>query len=83
MFNDCRALISIDNISEKKIGSYMNISNMFNNCSSLISIKLDIKTHGTKSMKNLFQGCSSLKSLPDISSWNTEDVVEMKNMFKD
>ena len=83
MFNDCRALISIDNISEKKMVSYMNISNMSNNCSSLISIKLDSKTNGTKTMKNLFQGCSSLKSLPDISNWNAGNVIEMKNMFKD
>ena len=57
MFNDFKALISIDNISEKKLKSCLDISNMFNNCSSLITIKLNISTYGTKNMKNLFKGC--------------------------
>ena len=83
MLNDCKALISIDNISEKILKSYLDISNMFNNCSSLITIKLNISTYGTKNMKNLFKGCSSLKSLPDISNWYTGGVLEMENMFKD
>ena len=83
MFNDCKALISIDNRSEKKLKGYLDIRNMFNNCSSLITIKLNISTFGTKIMKNLFQGCSSLKSLPDISNWYTGNVLEMENMFKD
>jgi len=32
-------------------------------------------------MNCLFKGCSSLKILPDISSWNLENVVEKKEMF--
>ena len=83
MFNDCKSLISIDNMNNKITALHMN--NMFNNCSSLISINgdLDIDTRLIKNMKNLFQGCSSLKCLPDISKWNTEEVHEMGNMFKD
>jgi surface protein len=32
-------------------------------------------------MRNMFSGCSSLSSLPDISSWNTSKVENMKYMF--
>ena len=32
-------------------------------------------------MSNMFSGCSSLFSLPDISNWNTNDAYGMSNMF--
>ena len=32
-------------------------------------------------MGNLFNGCSSLGSLPDISKWNTKNVTNMEYMF--
>ena len=32
-------------------------------------------------MNHLFYGCNSLKSLPDISKWNTSNVKYMKSMF--
>ena len=32
-------------------------------------------------MSYMFNGCSSLKSLPDISKWNTNNVTNMNNMF--
>ena len=32
-------------------------------------------------MKSLFGGCSSLSSLPDISKWNTNKVINMKSLF--
>ena len=32
-------------------------------------------------MNNMFFGCSSLSSLPDISKWNTNNVTNMNNMF--
>ena len=30
----------------------------------------------------MFEGCSSLESLPDISKWNTNNVTDMSRMFK-
>ena len=30
----------------------------------------------------MFEGCSSLKSLPDISNWKIDNVKKMENMFK-
>ena len=32
-------------------------------------------------MNNIFCWCCSLKSLPDISKWNTENVKNKANMF--
>ena len=32
-------------------------------------------------MRNLFYCCYSLKSLPDISKWNTNNVTKMTNML--
>jgi surface protein len=32
-------------------------------------------------MNYLFDGCKSLKSLPDISKWNTEKLEDIRNMF--
>ena len=33
-------------------------------------------------MKYMFEGCSSLSSLPDISKWKIHDDTTIKNMFK-
>ena len=32
-------------------------------------------------MRNMFNSCTSLSSLPDISKWNTNNVTDMSYMF--
>ena len=32
-------------------------------------------------MSYMFDGCSSLSNLPDISKWNTNNVTKMNGMF--
>ena len=32
-------------------------------------------------MNNIFSGCISLNSLPDISKWNTNNITNMCNIF--
>ena len=32
-------------------------------------------------MSYMFSGCNSLNSLPDISKWDTSNVIDMKGMF--
>ena len=32
-------------------------------------------------MNSMFCICSSLQSLPDISKWDTQNVINMNNMF--
>ena len=57
---------------------------MFKNCNNLALIS-SIPIH-IKYLKNpyaLFDGCSSLKELPDISKWNTNNVTNMSYLFYD
>ena len=74
-------------ILEIKLIMNKNISNIncfFNECSSLISISDDITywdISNIKSMSNVFSGCSSLNSLPNISNWETKNVTDMSYMF--
>ena len=34
-----------------------------------------------KNINDLFYGCSSLKSLPDISKWNTKNIINLNLLF--
>ena len=60
-----------------------------------LSVKLNIKNVGNKTIevklkeiKNftnmgyMFDGCSSLSFLPDISKWNTNNVNDISDMFE-
>ena len=29
----------------------------------------------------MFRGCSSLESIPDISKWNSNNIINMSNIF--
>ena len=62
----------------------------YNNDERKIKIKLiENKTYsffsgynnGITDMSWMFEGCSSLSSLPDISKWNTNNVTDMSWMF--
>ena len=67
----------------KILSPLTNMSYMFNNCSSIISISdiHRINTSNVTNMSYLFCNCNSLKSLPDISYWDTTNVTNMKYMF--
>ena len=63
---------------------------MFSYCESLLLFlknddnkykKLDHLPNMIKDMSNLFEGCESLTSLPDISNLKTNNVENMKNLF--
>ena len=74
--NKCKMII--DN-KEYKITEKYNISNYNNN-------KLEIKLKGIDNVTNMsymFEGCSSLSSLPDISKWNIDNVTDMSFMFNE
>ena len=66
----------IDNNEYEIIEKY-NIKNYKNN-------KLEIKLKGINhvtNMSDLFNGCSTLSSLPDISKWETSNITNMSGMF--
>ena len=58
------------------------MSNMFINCSSLISLDLSsFNTSKVTNMQGMFSNCSSAISL-DLSSFNTSKVTDMHSMFE-
>ena len=62
---------------------YSNLSEMFYNCLSLLSLP-DISKWNTDNvivMIFILFNCSSLLSLPDISKWNTDNLENMSSMF--
>ena len=70
-------------IKLKIIRDMKDISFMFSDCSSLISISklLTWNTDNIISMKGMFAGCSSLVSLPDLSLIKTNKVRNFRGIF--
>ena len=67
---------------EKKV--IFDISNMFDNCSSLITLSNISKwnTNDINNMSHMFSCCVSLESLPEnISKWDTSNVSDMSYLF--
>ena len=62
--------------------SIKDCSYMFFNCSGIENINfISFNTTNINNMSNMFCGCSTLKSLPDISNWNMTNVKDMNCMF--
>ena len=66
----------IDN-KEYEITEKYYVNNYNNN---ILQIKLK-GINNVTDMRYMFEGCSSLSSLPDISKWNTNNVTNMSSMF--
>jgi len=82
LFSGCLSLTDITGISEFITKYVTNVSNIFNNCSSLkLPDKLNWETNNITDMSFMFRNCSSLESLPDISNWNTKEVTNIKGIF--
>ena len=86
MFNGCSSLISLPDISKwntKNISG--NHKMLYGNSSTNSIISDNYKEYplenDTGGMNGIFGGCSSLKSLPDISKWDTKNVTNMDSMF--
>ena len=59
-----------------------NMRSWFYGCKSMTACNLDkLDTSNVTDMGFLFNGCSSLTSLGDLSGWNTSNVTNMKYMF--
>ena len=72
--NNCKLII--DDKEYKLIEKY-NIKQYKKN---ILNIKLE-GINNINDMSYMFEGCSSLLSLPDISKWNTKKVTDMNTMF--
>ena len=83
MFDECKSLITLTDITKWNTKNITNMSNIFHLCESLISLP-DISKWNTinvKDMNSMFEGCKSLNSLSGISEWKTKNVRNMSFMF--
>ena len=82
--NDLKIKNNILEIKLKGIHNVTNMSCLFYECKSIISLP-DISNLNLINVTNLsymFRGCLSLNSLPDISIWNTSNINNMSFMFR-
>ena len=88
MFSGCSNLKNLK-LHDKWVTSGLNnrLSSMFSGCtsltdSSLANLYLSFwNTSNVKYMDRLFEGCSQLTNLSDISNWNTANVQAFSAMF--
>jgi len=84
IFDGCRSLSSLSDISKWNTNNVTDMSSMFDGCKSLSSLP-DISkwnTNNITNMSSMFSGCTSLSSLPDISKWNIKNVTDISSMFE-
>ena len=72
-FNNVSSLLNDLNFS-----SFGDIQNELSESFYSLPVKEIIATE----MDGMFSGCSSLISLPDLSKWNTQNVIDMHTMFR-
>ena len=66
----------------KQIKTVIDLSFMFSGCNTLEKIEYaKWDTNNVTNMQCIFNYCSSLTSLPDISKWNTKNVTNMEGLF--
>ena len=81
LFYQCNSLKSIPNISDWDISKVNDISYMF--AGFILSELLLNKSEDNNSYIDYLEGnlTNSLQSLPDLSRWNTSNVIDMSFMF--
>ena len=83
MFDGCKNIYSIEDVTYWNISHISNISYMFNNCESLTNLP-DLSKWNTSNVLNMsymFNNCESLPKIPDISMWDTSKVIDLSYMF--
>jgi len=86
IFMECKSLKLLPDISKWNTSNVILMGGIFTDLSSLSSISIEEAVEYEKKGKKIFLsgmfgGCSSLISLPDISKWNTNNVINMCSMF--
>ena len=77
--NKSKCKIEFEN-QEYDLIAFFNIENYTKNKLDYSQIKLK-NINNITNMACMFRSCSSLSSLPDISKWNTSNVINMSSIF--
>ena len=83
LFENCKSLKYVLDISNFDISNITNMSYMFCGCINLLSIP-DIShwnTINVTDMSHMFERCIFLEKLPDISKWNISNVKTINHLF--
>lgn len=81
LFHSCYNLYRIDGIENWDVSNVSSLSNLFYDCSKLISLDIsNWDVSNVTDMDSLFSGCGSLTSL-DISNWDTSNVTTLNNLI--
>ena len=81
-FKDCSKLKEIKSVSNLNTEYVTNMSNMFEDCSSLTSLDLGgFKTYNVMDLSCMFLGCTSLTTVYAGDGWSTEKVTSGYRMF--
>ena len=78
--NNDKCILIIDG-KERKLMETIEKSEIKNIKKNILKIKLR-ETKTITDMSYMFQKCSNLIDLPDISNWDTSSVTNMKSMFE-
>jgi surface protein len=86
MLNKCKPSDSsnfttpnITNSLKLNINKINNMHDMLNGCNTLILPSSKWNTNNVTDMSEIFYNCESLSSLPDISKFNTNNIIDMYN----
>ena len=90
ILNDGTNLTSWDDVEDKENVLYVsedlskctNLTGRYKNLKSLKAIVATDAGCNITNMHELFAGCSSLKDISDLKSWDMQNVVDMNGMFK-
>ena len=81
-FQYLSSLTEIEGLQYINTSNITDMSNMFSDCASLISIDLsNFITSNVTNMGRMFNNCSSLTDL-DVRNFNTSNVTNMEGMFR-
>ena len=84
MFEECSKLKEIQGINDFNTRKVTTIEGMFCDCSEIEFLDLsNFDTSNIVNMASLFEGYSKLKEIKGINGFITDNVIDMKAMFKE
>jgi surface protein len=83
LFNGCKNLIYVDKLSEWQAPNLKKMEYLFDRCEKIEDIYLGtFNTEHVKSMRGLFNGCSSLIRIKTKKIWETSNLEDISLMFQ-
>ena len=80
MFENCHKLASINLVFLYQIYNWISAERMFKNCINLKELKFPTRITYLRSTKEMFSGCTDLKSI-DLGSFIADTNIDMSMMF--